>query len=102
MLEDFDRAGEESVGIKVSYSFGRWNVPDLSMSIKYVDGRNAQDQNGMDLEDDQEFDITLDYKPETNVLKGLWVRLKYAETERGDRTRRDFRAIVNYPLSLRK
>ena len=100
MLLKFDRAGEQSSGIKISYSLDRWQLPDLSLSINYASGHDAQDETGVALKDDQEFDITLDYKPNSNVLKGLWVRLRYAEAKRGDQKRRDFRAIVNYPMSF--
>jgi hypothetical protein len=100
MLEDFDRAGETSKGVTLSYSFNRWNQPDWSMIVKYAKGEDAQDEFGLALEDQEEFDITLDYKPQTNRLKDLWVRARYAETERGDRTRRDFRLVINYPITL--
>ena len=54
----------------------------------------------LDLEDEDEFDITLDYKPVSSRLKGLWIRLRYAEANRGDKDGRDFRAIINYNINV--
>jgi len=100
MLLNFDRAGEQSAGLTVSYSLDQWKLPDFSLSMNFARGLFAEDENGVDQEDVHEFDITLDYKPSDKRLNGLWVRIRYGEADRGDKTLRDFRAILNYPVSL--
>jgi hypothetical protein len=100
MLLDFDRAGEQSAGVTVSYSLDQWKLPGFSLSTNFARGLYAEDENGINQEDVHEFDITLDYKSSNKRLKGLWVRIRYGEADQGDRTLRDFRAILNYPVSL--
>jgi hypothetical protein len=97
MLEDFDRAGEQSHGIGISYTLDRWGLPSLSMTLKYVEGDVASNNN--QLFDQREMDFTLDYKPQNN-LNNLWLRFRYAEASRNGETRRDIRLIFNYPLQL--
>jgi hypothetical protein len=100
MLLDFDRAGEQSADVTVSYSLDQWKLPGFSLSTNFARGLYAEDENGINQEDVHEFDITLDYKSSNKRLKGLWVRIRYGEADQGDRTLRDFRAILNYPVSL--
>ena len=54
------------------------------------------------LPNQREFDITFDYKPEKIVIRGLWIRLRYANvnvTGENDSIN-DFRIILNYNLPL--
>ena len=48
----------------------------------------------------REIDITADFRPKSGLLKGLWLRVRYADAERGPAMadRRDLRLIINYSL----
>ena len=53
------------------------------------------------LPDIDEVDVTIDYRPQSGPLSGLWLRIRYAHAEFSDNTtRRNFRMIVNYALPM--
>ena len=56
----------------------------------------------MPLPDENVIAITADYRPQKGFLKGLWLRVRYAEGDRGSPTanRRDLRVILNYSLGV--
>ena len=52
--------------------------------------------------DQTEYDFTVDYKPPTGFLEGLWIRARYLYIDienDGDRVY-DFRLIINYTLPI--
>jgi hypothetical protein len=69
--------------------------------VNYTEGRNAVAFNGTELNDESETAITVDYRPLRTALRGLWLRIRYADGRRGDplSDRRNLRIIVNYSLS---
>jgi len=62
--------------VSYSYNFSKFSVPGLSASAVYAYGWSARDpNNGASLPDQQELDLTLDYRfVEKGPLKGLWLR----------------------------
>jgi hypothetical protein len=103
MLFDFDRAGERATRLGVSYNFRRAGVPSLSLEINRALGKGAIDSaTSLRLPDENETDLTIDYRPTSGPLGGLWVRYRIANGGRGSPTadRSDRRLILNYELPL--
>jgi hypothetical protein len=100
MLFDFDRAREEAYRVGLSHNFARLGYPGVGLIINYTEGRDAESNDGKPLPDAEEIAITLDLRPERGLFKGLWLRIRYADAERGppEADRRDVRVILNYSL----
>ena len=101
MLFDFDRAGEKALRIGLSQNFETYNLPGVSLIVNYTEGRDAIASDGTPFPKAREIAITADYRPQETWLKGLWLRVRYAEGDRGIDVddRRDLRIILNYNLS---
>lgn len=96
MLADFDRAGEAAWLTGLSYHFGNFGFNGLSFNVKYGYGYGDGGDPNRD-----ELDVTIDFKPQRDFMRGLWLRLRYATREFKDgRTRDDARMILNYEISL--
>jgi hypothetical protein len=100
MLFDFDRAKEEAFRIGLSQNFSKYGFPGASLIVNYTKGRNAATDLGAPLVDEDEIDVTVDFRPPEGLLKGLWLRIRYAEVDRGSPAadRRDVRIILNYSI----
>lgn len=95
-IADFDRAGEKAWMVGFSYNFGRFGIEGLGFDTKYAQGSAAHGA-----PDRNEFDFTLDYKPETFWLRGLWFRARFAALEVDDGSGfDDVRLIMNYEVPL--
>ena len=101
MIFDFDRANEEAWRIGLSQNFAKRGLPGVSLIVNYTKGRNATNDIGELLPDADELDITVDFRPEKGFFKGLWLRVRYADANRGSPVadREDWRIIVNYSVS---
>ena len=101
MLFDFDRAGEKALRIGLSQNFEKYNMPGVSLIVNYTEGRDAIASDGTPFPNAREVAITADFRPQETWLKGLWLRVRYAEGDRGSDVddRRDLRIILNYNLS---
>lgn len=100
MLFDFDRANETAVRIGLSHNFVRLGMPGTSVIVNYTRGSGARLNDGTPQPDADEIAITADFRPERGLLKGLWLRVRYAEADRGADTtdRQEIRVILNYSL----
>ncbi|MGI9202696.1 MAG: OprD family outer membrane porin, partial [Woeseiaceae bacterium] len=100
MLFDFDRAREEAFRIGLSQNFAKYGFPGASLSVHYTKGRNAATDLGAPLADENEIDVTADFRPPDGLLKGLWLRIRYGDADRGSpmADRRDIRIILNYTI----
>jgi hypothetical protein len=100
MLYDFDRPREQGYRLGISQNFARLGAPGTSLIVNYTKGRNAETDDGMSLADADEIAITADFRPQKGFLKGLWLRVRYAEGDRGSPAadRREVRIILNYGL----
>ncbi len=99
MLRSFARADEDALGLGLSMNFKRFGS-GLSGFIRLIHGQDARDPaTNMSLPDQTEFNITIDHRPETGPLKGLWLRARYAylDIDGGD-SDENWRLIVNYQL----
>ena len=95
MISDFDRAGELAVRLIVSADLAA--VTEGLSGLASI-GYGDTDDSLIDNRSQQEFDITLDYRPPR--IEGLWFRVRGAWRERGSDLTEDFRVIVNYELSF--
>ncbi len=102
MIRDFDRAGEDAWLLGLSTDFSHFGDNGFSGFINYAWGDTPD--NGADASpDESELDLTLDYKPEAGLMKGLWFRLRAAIVNQdgaGRKDLRDIRLIANYDFSV--
>ena len=68
--------------------------------LLHTEGRNATTDDGVPLPDEDVISVTADFRPEKGFFKGLWLRIRYAEGNRGspEADRSEFRFIINYSL----
>ena len=102
MLLDFDRANEIGFLTGLSYDLSNWGFPSLSGFAKFAWGHNARDAStGQSSPNASEYNFTLDFKPKTGLLDGLWLRLRHARADfSGGVYFEDTRIILNYELPL--
>lgn len=98
-VEDFNRDGEDAWMLRAGYNFK--SVAGLSIYGLYVDGSDPESPTEYARE---ELDFNLQWSPPEGVLKGLMVRLRYADVSQedpGDTSLQDLRIMVYYdPPSL--
>ncbi len=103
LIADFDRAGESSFRVGLSYDFGDLGLDGVAASTTWVYG--ATPNSGPTASpDQQEFDVNFDYRPKFAHLDGVWLRVRYgildsAGSETGP-TVEDFRVILNYSIQF--
>ena len=100
LVEDFNRAGEDTWLIGLSYDFAAIGLNGLSAFSNYVRG-DTPDSGSAASPDQKELDFTLDYRPGWRLLKGLWIRARAGFVNRhhaGDIN--DYRIILNYSVPL--
>lgn len=97
-VEDFNRDGEDAWLLRAGYNFG--SVPGLSMYGLYVDGSDPQSATEYAK---SEYDLNMQWVPPEGTLKGLMVRLRYANVSHddpGSTELDDLRLMVYYDLPL--
>jgi hypothetical protein len=101
MLFDFDRARERAWLVGLSYRLDDLALPGWSVVLNHAEGHGARDPDtGVDLDRRRETDFTLDYRPQSGKLEGLWLRLRYADGRDGDQRLQQWRAILNYVIEF--
>ena len=73
----------------------------MSAQFDVVKGSDALDPStGAPLADQSEYNYTLDYKPGSGPLEGLWLRARYAQVREDGRGKVDdqLRIIINYSI----
>ena len=103
MRRDFDRANEVGFLVGLSYDFSKLGLTGVSAFTNFAWGNNAEDPNTKEnLPDVTEYDFTVDYRPTSGLLNGLWLRARYAyvDFESGTDTQ-DTRVILNYQLPFK-
>ena len=102
MLYDFDRRREEAYRLGLSFNFARFGRPGIGIIADYTMGRNAESPAGEALPDADEIAITADFRPESGIFEGLWLRVRYADGDRGSplANRQEVRVILNYTFGL--
>ena len=102
MLRDFDRADEDAWLVGFSYNLKFLGLDGLSFFTNYARG-NTPDTGLNTSPDQEEIDITVDYRFMSNFLKGLWLRVRGAYLHQDGPDGIDiteFRAIINYELPV--
>jgi hypothetical protein len=100
--KDFNRAGEKAWLLGFSYDLKDY-VRGLSVTFNFARGTDAVDPAiNSGLPDENEYDITVDYRIEKGPLRGMWVRLRngYVDFSNGGGSSNNVRLIINYPLAL--
>ena len=66
-------------------------------------GWSADSADGRALPNAEEFELTADFRPPKGLLEGLWLRVRYADGDRGstELDRQDLRIILNYTFKFR-
>ena len=98
-VEDFNRDGEKAWMMRAGYDFQ--SVKGLGVSALYVDGTDPTSPTEFGR---NETDLNIQWKVPEGILKGLMMRLRYAEVSQSDPASddlKDFRIMVYYdPPSL--
>lgn len=98
MMEKFERANEKAMRIGLSMSLKRFGLDAVSTNVQLARGVGAEDPaTGASVANQTEFNWTIDYRPRTGRLRGVWLRVRWA-TEEADRNRRQLRLIANYTV----
>lgn len=91
-VEDFNRAGEDALLLRASYSFP--TVPGLTAYALWVNGSDPDSPTDYARD---EYDFNLQWSPPAGPLKGLMFRLRYAYIDQDDGSDlTDFRLMVFY------
>ena len=104
MVKDFDRAGEDAWLVGLSYDFNHFSFLDgLSAFTNYGSGYTPG-SGSQKLPDQQEWDITVDYRPTKGYLEGLWLRFRRSQVNQGtgllSNDSVDYRVILNFDIQL--
>jgi hypothetical protein len=100
--KDFNRAGERAWLLGFSYDLKDY-VRGLSATFNFARGTDAVDPaTKSGISDETEYDLTIDYRIEKGLLRGMWVRLRngYVDFSNGGGSSNNVRLIINYPLAL--
>jgi hypothetical protein len=102
MLENFDRASEDAILLGLSYNFRRLGLEGLSAFANYVRGNGARNNAGLRVPDQDELDLTVDWRVQKGPLRGLWVRVRgaFVNERDGGESQNELRVILNYELPL--
>jgi hypothetical protein len=104
MIQSFNRADEDAWLVGASYDFARIGAPGLSSFVNYA--RGSTPDSGSNASPDQwEFDITVDYRFQSELLEGLWLRARAAFVDQDDDVAgagdvNDIRFIINYDIPI--
>jgi hypothetical protein len=100
--KEFNRAGEKAWLLGFSYELKDY-AKGLSATVNFARGTDAVDpviRNNV--LDENEWDLTVDYRIERGPLRGMWVRLRngYVDFSSGGGHSNNVQLIIKYPLSL--
>jgi hypothetical protein len=100
-VRDFNRAGEEALMFKLSYDFKRF-VEGLNVYALYTVGAGRKSSaSGDDPPDENEFDADVQYRFQSDWLKGFSLRFRYGTVDEMDGGRiHQVRGFLNYDLPL--
>lgn len=102
MLADFNRPGERAWRVGVSLAGSTWGRDAWSGFVNLTRGYDARDGESGDVAPDvTEVSGTVDFRPASGSIKGLWVRVRAGRAEFDDRSDiTNLRVIVNYALPI--
>jgi hypothetical protein len=100
IVQNFNRAGENGFLMGLSYDFSRLGLPGLSAFSRFVIGITP-DSGRAASPNQNEIDVTVDFRPPKGRLKGLWLRFRSAWVNQygpKGRNQVNLQAILNYHL----
>ena len=106
IVKDFYRPGESTWMLGFDYDFSDAGIPGLSANTNFLSGDTPD--NGINASPDQdEWDLTVDYRLQQGVLKNFWIRLRHAHINQKNsngntdaKDMNDARLILNYEVPL--
>ena len=102
IVKDFDRADEVAWMVGLAYDLSFIGINGFSVYSNFAKGYTP-DKGSAASPDQTEWDITIDYRPEMLILKGLWFRYRRAEIDQegsGAVDLVDNRFILNWEIPL--
>lgn len=104
IINDFNRADEDAWLLGLSYDFTKAGIPGLSGFINYAEG-DTPDSGVNATPDQEELNVTVDYRFQGKTLKNIWLRARAAFVEQenavaGATDVQDYRFIINYELPI--
>jgi hypothetical protein len=102
MLSDFNMADEDAWLVGLSYDCSNIGLEGVSAFANYANG-NTPDSGINASPDEQEVNVTVDYRIKKDSFKGLWFRFRWAYLDvdgPNDNDVNHIRVIVNYEASL--
>lgn len=104
IVEDFDRAGEDAWMVGGNYNFQRVGPGELSMFVN-IAGGNTPDSGPTASPDENEYDLTADYRFKEGPAKNLWFRFRAAYVDQDEAVGGDdfvdLRLIVNWDFTVK-
>jgi hypothetical protein len=101
MQASFTRAGEDALGLDLSYDLAELGLRGFSVNGNVTQGWGGEDVAG-ERSDRLESNLTIDYRPPDGAWSGLWLRLRgsllYDDEE--DRTQNELRIEFQYEFDL--
>ena len=100
MQRTFGRTDEKALLVSVSYDFAGLGVDGLSVIANFVAGFNGKFLG--ERRDEQEVDVTIDYRVKKGLLKGFWLRVRgsWLTEESTSRDGTDLRVILRYDFTV--
>lgn len=103
LIQGFQRAGEQTFMVGLSYVLKPIGLPGVSAAVHYFNGQTSAPAAGAPLVE-TEWDVHLEWRPEWKPLAGLWMRAHYGKSSTwqggGLTTADEVRLIVHYDLKL--
>ena len=103
MLSNFNAADEKAWGVSASWYFDRLGAPDLSIALRYSEGYDGRDpRTDRKLGDQRQFNGTLDYRLSRGLLRGLWLRGRFAwgHTDNAPRDTLEGRLVLRWEFQV--
>jgi hypothetical protein len=103
MRKDFDRAGELGWLVGASYNFEQLGIRGVSAFANFARGTSARDPSpGDSLPNQEEFNVTIDYRLPEGRLEGFWIRLRYAflDVDGDADPAHDLRVLLSYQIPI--
>jgi hypothetical protein len=102
MLSDFNLANQKTYRIGLSYTGAALGFPGLSGFINYARSNDAKVAlTGASLPDDEEFDLTADFRPQSSIFNGAWLRARYGVINpSSSRKRYNIRITLNWDFQI--
>jgi hypothetical protein len=102
IVKKFNRAEENCWVAGLSYDFSRIGLKGVSGFVNYARGYTP-DQGRNASPDQNELDITLDFRPKEGYLEGMWLRLRAAFVDQwgaGAADVTEYQLILNYDFNF--